>query len=98
MCDVLFIVDVLLIPFSTLSESEKVTKFCSEIIFSIISSVLPNASDAAVNVDAILAILNIKLIPSLISIDVNPTNYLLSIFQPSVAKYLLVLIFSWKNF
>jgi hypothetical protein len=45
MFDVLFIVDVLLIPFRPLSESEKITKFCSESIFSTISSVSPTASE-----------------------------------------------------
>jgi hypothetical protein len=51
----LFIVDVLQIPFTTLSESEKITKFCSEFIFSLISSVSQNASVSVVKVDAILA-------------------------------------------
>jgi hypothetical protein len=73
MCGVFFIVDVLLIHFGTLSESEKVTKFCSESIFSMISGVPPIASASAVKVDAILAILNFHLIPSLISIAANPT-------------------------
>jgi hypothetical protein len=44
MCDVLLILDVLLIRFSTLSECEKIMKFCSESIFSVISSVTPLAS------------------------------------------------------
>jgi hypothetical protein len=55
MCDVLFIVDVLLISFSTLSESEKIAEFCSESIFSMISSVSPFASSSAVKVDSTLA-------------------------------------------
>jgi hypothetical protein len=37
--------------------------------------------------------LNLQLRPSLISIDANPTNDFFSILEPSVAKYLLVLIF-----
>jgi hypothetical protein len=53
MFDVLFIVDVLLIPFSTLSESKKIIKFCSVPIFSTISSVSSIASGSGVNVDAI---------------------------------------------
>jgi hypothetical protein len=56
MCDVVLIVDELLIPFNTLAESEKIMKFCSEYIFSIISSVSPIACASAMNVDAILAI------------------------------------------
>jgi hypothetical protein len=79
MCDVLFIVDVLLIPFRTLSESEKITTFCFESIFSTMSSVSPIASASAVKVDAILAILNSQPIPSLISIDATPTNDLFSV-------------------
>jgi hypothetical protein len=55
----LFIVDVLLIPFSTLSESEKIAKFCFESILSIIISVSPIAIASAVKVDAILAIMKI---------------------------------------
>jgi hypothetical protein len=47
MCNVLFIVDVLLIRFSALSESKENTKFCSESVFSMISSVSPIASDSA---------------------------------------------------
>jgi hypothetical protein len=73
MCDVLLIVEELLIPFNTLAESEEIMKFCSESIFSIISSVSAIASASAVNVDAILDILNFLLIASLISIDANPT-------------------------
>jgi hypothetical protein len=74
MCDVLFIVDVLLIPFSKLSESEKITKFCCESIFSTISSVSPSANASVVKVDAILDILNFQQIPSLLTIDANPTR------------------------
>jgi hypothetical protein len=74
MCDVLLIVEELLIPFITLSESEKITKFCSKSIFSMISSVSPIASASALKVDAILAILTFQLIPSLISIVANPMN------------------------
>jgi hypothetical protein len=69
MCDVLFIVEDLLIPFSTLAESENITKFCSESIFSTISGVSPFASASAVKVGTILAILNFQQIPSLISIE-----------------------------
>jgi hypothetical protein len=54
MCDVLLIVEELLIPFNTLAESEKIVKLCSKSIFSMISSVSPIASASAVNVDAIL--------------------------------------------
>jgi hypothetical protein len=91
---VLFTVAVLLlIPFSTLSESQKITKFYSEYIFCTIYSVSPIASASAVNVDAILAIPNFQLIQSLITIDANHTNDLFSIFEPSVAKHLLVLAF-----
>jgi hypothetical protein len=64
MCDVLFIVDVLLIPFSTLSGSMTITKFCFQSILSMISSVSPIASAFVVSEDAILAILNFHLIPS----------------------------------
>jgi hypothetical protein len=77
---VLFIVDVLLIPHNMLSKSEKLMKFCSESIFTMISSVSSIASGSAVNLDASLAILNFQLIPSLISIDVNPMNGLFTIF------------------
>jgi hypothetical protein len=63
MCDVLFIVDVVLIHFSTLFESEKITKFCSEFIFSMISGVSPIAIASTVKVDAVLAILNFHVIP-----------------------------------
>jgi hypothetical protein len=66
MCDMLFTVDVSLIPFSMFSESKKITKFCSESIFSIISSVSPIDSASAMNVDAILALLYFQLIPSFI--------------------------------
>lgn len=52
------------------------------------------ASASAVNVDAISAILNFQLVPSLISTDGNPRNVSFSIFEPSVAKYLLALIIS----
>jgi hypothetical protein len=93
MRDVLFIVNVLLISFSTLSESEKITKFCSEIIFPMISGVSPIASASAEEVDAILAILNFQLIPSLISIDANHTNGLFSIFEQSAVKYYRVSFF-----
>jgi hypothetical protein len=65
----LFIVEVLLIPFSALSETEKIKKFSSESISSMISSVSSIAGVSAVNV-----ILNFQLIPSIISIGVNPTN------------------------
>jgi hypothetical protein len=58
MCDVLFIVDVLLIPFSMLSESEKIKNVCFESILSTISNISPIASAFAVKVDAILTILN----------------------------------------
>jgi hypothetical protein len=92
MCDVLFIVDVVLIPFSTLSGSEKITKLSSESIFSMISSVSPVATAFAVKVDAILANLNFQLIPSLTHIAAK------LIFEPSVAKHLLVLIFFVKYF
>jgi hypothetical protein len=61
MCDVLLIVEELLIPFNALAESEKIMTFCSEYIFSTISNVLPIASLSAVDVDAILAILNFLL-------------------------------------
>jgi hypothetical protein len=58
---------MLLIPFSTLSESEKITKLCSESIFFFkISNYSLIASASAVNVDAILAIHNFHLISSLI--------------------------------
>jgi hypothetical protein len=60
-----------------------------------ISSASPITSASAVNVDAILAILDFQLIPSLISIDWNPRNGFFSIFEPSVAKILLVFIISW---
>jgi predicted component of viral defense system (DUF524 family) len=53
MCDVLFILKELLIPFNTLGESEKIMKFCSKSIFSMISIVSPIVSASAVNVDAI---------------------------------------------
>jgi hypothetical protein len=94
----LFNVYLLRIPFGTLSEPEEITKFCSKSIFSMIFSVSPVASVSAMKVDAILAILNFQLIPSHIYRDANSTNGLFSIFEPSVAKYLLVLIFSWKIF
>jgi hypothetical protein len=45
------------------------------------------SSVSAVNVGAILAILNFLLRPSFISIDANLTNSLFSIFEPSVAKH-----------
>jgi hypothetical protein len=48
-------------------------------------------------VDAILAILNIQLIPSLISIAENITNGLF-ISEPSVVKHLLVLNFFVEHF
>jgi hypothetical protein len=64
----------LLILFNTLSVSEKIIKFCSESILSMSSSVLPIASAYAVNVEAILDILNFMLRPSFKSIDGNPTN------------------------
>jgi hypothetical protein len=63
-----------------------------------ISSVFPIASASAVNVDAILAVLNFLLRPSFISIDGNHTNGLSSIFEPAMEKHLLVLILSWKIF
>jgi hypothetical protein len=59
---------------NTLSESEKMTKFCSESIFSMISSDSPIACAFAVKVDAILDILNFQLIPSLMLISANHTN------------------------
>jgi hypothetical protein len=61
-----------------------------------IVSVSPIASASAVNVDAMLAIPNFQLIPSFITIDANRTNGLFSIFEPSVAKHLLVIIFSCR--
>jgi hypothetical protein len=42
--------------------------------------------------------LNFQLIPPLMFIVVNLTNCLFSIFEPSIAKCLLVLIFSWIFF
>jgi hypothetical protein len=63
-----------------------------------ISSVSQNASASAVNVDTILAILNFQLIPSLVAINANPMNGPFSIFEPSVAKHLLVLIFYMESF
>jgi hypothetical protein len=56
------------------------------------------ASASAVNVEAILGILSFMLRPSFISIDANPANGLPSLFEPSVAKYLLVLILAWNFF
>jgi hypothetical protein len=53
-----------------------------------ISSVSPISNASAVNVDAILDILNFQLRPSFISIDANPTNGLFSVFEPSVSKHL----------
>jgi Zn-dependent protease len=61
MCDVLPIVQQLLIPFNTLDGSGKIMKFFYESIFSMISSVLPIATASVVNVGAILAILNFLL-------------------------------------
>lgn len=84
MCDLLFIVDALLIPFSTLSESEKMTKFCSESTFWMIFSVTLIANASAVKVDAIVAILNFQLILSLIYIATNLITGLFSIFVQSV--------------
>jgi hypothetical protein len=98
MCDVLFIVQALLMPCNTLAESEKIMKFCSESILSMVSCVPPIANASAMNVDAILAILNCLLRPSFIFIDANPTNGLFSIFEPSVAKHFLVLFSSRKMF
>jgi hypothetical protein len=63
-----------------------------------ISTVSPIASASTVNMDAISDILNFMLRPSFISIYVNPTNSLPSLFEQSVAKRLLVLIFPWKIF
>jgi hypothetical protein len=59
-----------------------------------ISSVSPVASASAVNVDAILAILNFQLIPSLTSIYANPTIGFFYVLEQSMAKHLLVLIVS----
>jgi hypothetical protein len=56
-------------PCNTLAESEKIMKFCSESILSMISSVSPIVNASAVNVDAILDILNVQLRPSFISIS-----------------------------
>jgi hypothetical protein len=81
---------MLLIPYNTLSEFKKLMKFCSGSIFTMISSVSPITSVSTVNVDAILAILNFQLIPSLISINANPMNGLFTIFEPSVAKHVLL--------
>jgi hypothetical protein len=53
MCDVLFIVQELLMPCNTLAESEKIMTFCSESILSMMYSVSPIAGASAVNVDAI---------------------------------------------
>jgi hypothetical protein len=64
MCDMLFIVDVLQIPFIKLSESEKITKVCSEFIFSLISTVSPIDSASVVKVDAILADLSYPEFPA----------------------------------
>jgi hypothetical protein len=50
----MFTVEVLIIPFSTLSEPEEIMKFYSEFIVSIISIASP------VNIDPILAILNFQ--------------------------------------
>jgi hypothetical protein len=44
------------------------------------------------------AILNVQLISSFIYIAAIPTNDLFFIFEPSVAKRLLVLIFPWNFF
>jgi hypothetical protein len=41
MCDMLFIVEELLIPVNTPAEFENIMKFCSESTFSTISSVSP---------------------------------------------------------
>jgi hypothetical protein len=80
MCHVLFIVEELLIPFNTLAESEKTTKFApSHFFFFIISRVSPIGSASTVNVDAILAILNFLLRPSFITINANPMNGLYSL-------------------
>jgi hypothetical protein len=77
-------------PFNTLSNPRKSRNFL-RVYFSMIFSVSPIA-----NAFAVKAILNLHLIPSLVSTRANSTNYLSSIFEPSVAKHLLVLIFSWK--
>jgi hypothetical protein len=61
MCDALFIIKELLIPFNTLAESEKFMKFCSESIILMIYSVSTIAKASAVNVDNILAIPNFLL-------------------------------------
>jgi hypothetical protein len=79
---------------NTFSESRKITKFCYESDFSIISSVSLIVSASAVNVDAILSIINFQLIQPLIFIYENPTNFLFSAFESFVAKYSLVFIFS----
>jgi hypothetical protein len=84
-------------PFSTLSESKKITKFCST-FFSTISNVKPIARAYTVKADAILAILNFHPIPPLTFFGANATNRLLSIFETFVAKHLLVLILPWRIF
>jgi hypothetical protein len=58
-----------------------------------ISNVSPIASVSTLKVDAILAILNFMLRPSLTSIGANPTNGLFYISEPSVAKHLLASFF-----
>jgi hypothetical protein len=61
MCDVLFIVEELLITCNTLAESEKITKFCSEFMFSMIYNVSLISNASGVIVDAVFHILNFML-------------------------------------
>jgi hypothetical protein len=73
-------------PCNTLAESEKIMKFCSESILSMISSVSPIDKAFVVNVDAMLAILNFLLRPSFISFDANPTNVLFYLYSENINR------------
>jgi hypothetical protein len=87
---------MLLIPFNTLAESEKIMKFCSESNFSMISSVSAIASAAAVGVGAYLRYPEFHA-TAIFYIYRCESCELLTISERSVAKY-LVLIFSWIFF